>query len=95
MLPLLGRFFDSNDREITHLQEIVAKINVLEDKTAKLKDSDFPKQTKEFRKRLADGEKIDDILPEAFALVREAAKRTLGLRHYDVQLMAATVLSQG
>jgi len=53
------------------------------------------KQTKEFRKRLADGEKIDDILPEAFALVREAAKRTLGLRHYDVQLMAATVLSQG
>lgn len=95
MLPIVGKFFDSNDREISHLQKIVAEVNSLEEKTAKLKDSDFAKKTKEFKKRVADGEKLDTILPEAFALVREAAKRTLGLRHYDVQLMAATVLSQG
>ncbi len=95
MLPLLGRFFDSNDREITRLQSVIDQINKLEEKTSKLKDSDFPKKTEDLKKRVAKGEKLEDVLPEAFALVREAAKRTLGLRHYDVQLMAATVLSEG
>jgi len=95
MLPLVGKFFDSNDREIDRLSSIITHINSLEEKTKKLKDSDFPKKTEDFRKRLAKGETLESILPEAFALVREAAFRTLGLRHYDVQLMAATVLSRG
>ncbi len=95
MLPLVGKFFDSNDREIDRLSSIITEINSLEEKTKKLKDSDFAKKTEDFRKRIAKGETLDSILPEAFALVREAAVRTLGLRHYDVQLMAATVLSRG
>jgi len=95
MLPLVGKFFDSNDREIDRLSSIIIEINSLEEKTKKLKDSDFSKKTEEFRKRLSKGETLDSILPEAFALVREAAFRTLGLRHYDVQLIAATVLSRG
>lgn len=95
MLPLLTKFFDTNDREIKRLDKISQQINALEESTQKLKDSDFPKKTEEFRQRVNDGEKLDDLLPEAFALVREATRRTIGLRHYDVQLMAATVLASG
>lgn len=95
MLPFLNKFFDTNDREIKVLASVVSQVNALEDQMKKLKDSDFPKKTSEFKKRIADGETLDTILPEAFALVREAARRTIGLRHYDVQLMAATVLSRG
>jgi preprotein translocase subunit SecA len=95
MLPILNRFFDTNDREIKNLQAVVDQINAFEEKTRKLKDTDFAKKTADFKKRIAKGESLDDILPEAFALVREAAKRTIGLRHFDVQLMAATVLARG
>lgn len=95
MLPLLGKFFDTNEREIKNLESILASTNAFEPTIKKLKDSDFPKRTEELKKRVLKGESLDSVLPEAFALVREAAFRTLGLRHYDVQLMAATVLSRG
>lgn len=95
MLPLLGKFFDTSDREISKLQSIVDKVNSFAPQIEKLKDEDFPKRTEKLKKKVAEGTPIDDILPEAFALVREAASRTLGLRHYDVQLMAAIVLSVG
>jgi preprotein translocase subunit SecA len=95
MLNFITKLFDSNDKEISKLLPIVAEINGLESKIKKLKDSDFPKKTEELKKRVANGESIYLLLPEAFALVREAAQRTLGLRHYDVQLIAAAVLAQG
>lgn len=95
MLPLLGKFFDTNDREISRLNSLVEKINSFEPQLEKLKDTDFPKRTEKLKKQIASGTSLDEVLPEAFALVREAAKRTLGLRHYDVQLMAAIVLSSG
>src|ERR1035437_6148656 len=95
MLSVLTKFFDSNEKEINKLKPLVLEINSLEDKMKKLKDSDFPKKTKEFKERIQEGESLELILPEAFALVREAAKRTIGQRHFDVQLMAATVLSEG
>lgn len=95
MLPFLNKFFDTNDREIKNLQLTVQKVNDLEKKMQKLKDSDFANQTATFKKRLEKGETLEALLPEAFALVREASVRAIGLRHYDVQLMAATVLSRG
>ena len=95
MLNFITKLFDSNDKEVNKLLPIVAEVNALEAKTKKLKDADFPKRTAELRKKIAGGESVYMILPEAFALVREAAFRTLGLRHYDVQLIAATVLAQG
>jgi preprotein translocase subunit SecA len=95
MLNVFGKFFDSNEKEINRLRPLIEKINNLEEKTKKLKDSDFPKKTKEFRERIEEGEPLDSILPEAFALVREAARRTINQRHFDVQLMASTVLAEG
>ncbi|MDP3244111.1 MAG: preprotein translocase subunit SecA, partial [bacterium] len=66
-----------------------------EEKTKKLKDSDFPKKTKEFRQRLEEGEPLENLIPESFALVREASRRTTGLRHFDVQLIASVALFEG
>ena len=95
MLGILGKFFDSNEKEINKLAPIVERINSWEEKTKKLKDEAFPKKTKEFKDRITDGEPLENILPEAFALVREAAFRTIGQRHFDAQLMASIVLSEG
>ncbi len=95
MLNFIAKAFDTNEREIKKLSPIVTEINAHEAQMKKLKDSDFPKKTQEFMKRLEEGENLYLLLPEAFALVREAAARSTGLRHYDVQLMAATVLAQG
>jgi preprotein translocase subunit SecA len=95
MLNILGKFFDSNEKEINRLSPIVAKINSWEEKTKKLQDEAFPKKTKEFKERVEEGEPLENILPEAFALVREAAQRTIGQRHFDAQLMASIVLSEG
>ncbi|HEX7042279.1 MAG TPA: preprotein translocase subunit SecA, partial [Patescibacteria group bacterium] len=91
----ISKFFDSNEKEVKKLQPIVDEVNSFAPKMAKLKDADFVKKTKEFKDRLAKGESLDLLLPEAFALVREASKRAIGLYHHDVQLMAAVVLSQG
>ncbi len=95
MLGVLNRLFDSNNREISKLQPIVDEIESFSKKFEKLNDSDFPKKTEEFKKRIAKGEDLFLVLPEAFALTREAARRTLGLYHYEVQLMSAIVLAQG
>jgi len=92
---LFGHLADSNEKEIERLQPLVDKINGLEAEFEALFDADLRGKTDEFRKRLAVGESLDDLLPEAFAAVREAARRTLGLRHYDVQLIGGVVLHQG
>ena len=75
------RLIDDSEREVKKLSRIVEDINRLEDQYRQLADEDFPRQTEQFKQRLTEGETLDDILPEAFALVREAARRTLGMRH--------------
>ncbi len=84
-----------NDRELKKLQPLVDQINNFEPTISALRDEDLAHKTNEFRERLSKDETLDDILPEAFAVVREAAKRKLGQRHFDVQLMGGIVLHQG
>ncbi len=86
---------DSGQREIARLQEEVERINELEPAFEALSDAELQAKTGELRERLKGGETLDDVLVEAFAAVREAAKRTIGLRHYDVQLIGAIILHQG
>ncbi len=88
-------FGSSNDRYIKSLQKIVARINALEPEISALNDDELRGQTDKFRAALADGQKLDDILPEAFATVREASIRTLGMRHFDVQMIGGIVLHRG
>src|SRR3989338_11111029 len=88
-------FGNESSKFIGNTDKIVEKINALEVDISKLADADFPKKTQEFKDRLAKEETLDDILPEAFALVREAAKRNLGERHYDVQLVGGLALHEG
>ena len=88
-------FGTANDRVVRELQTVVEHINSLEDSIVSLSDEQLAARTPEFRERLANGETLGSILPEAFATVREAAKRTLGERHYDVQLIGGMVLHQG
>src|SRR5579864_4981112 len=95
MLDLKKLLGSSNDRKVKRLSGRVAKINALEPSYAALSEADLKAKTEEFRKRLAAGESLDDLLPEAFAAVREAAKRTLGQRHFDVQLVGGMVLHKG
>ncbi|MDR0978176.1 MAG: preprotein translocase subunit SecA [Endomicrobium sp.] len=93
---ILGRIFGSqNERDIKSIKPIVYKINSLEPSMKKLTDEQLKAKTSEFRNRLANGETLDDILPEAFACVREASVRTLGLRHFDVQLIGGYILHTG
>jgi len=94
-LSVLGRLFDSNEAELRRLRKVVAKINALEDQTKALSDDALRARTTEFRDRLAKGETLDEILPEAFAAVRDAARRTIGQRHFDEQLMGAMALHKG
>lgn len=95
MLNFLTKLLDLNEKEVAKLKKIVEKVNSLEDEVKKLKDKDFPKETERLKKEVNDGQDLANILPYAFALVREASKRALGKRHYDVQLMAAIALFQG
>ncbi|QQG40985.1 MAG: preprotein translocase subunit SecA [Candidatus Levyibacteriota bacterium] len=95
MLSFLGKLFDSNQKELQKIAPILSEINSFEKKIEKLKDKDFVKKTNEFRERIKSGEDLTVILPEAFALVREAAKRTIRQRHFDVQLIASTILASG
>ena len=88
-------FGSANDREVKRLQGIVEQINAVEADFEKLSDDELRARTDEFRKRYEDGESLEDLQVEAFATVREAAKRTLGQRHYDVQLLGGMVLHQG
>ena len=91
----MGLFKSYSEREVKKVMPIVKKINDLEDEMAKLKDSELVGKTAEFKKQLAEGKTLDDILPEAFAVVREASKRVLGMRHFDVQLIGGIILHQG
>ncbi|MFO1162081.1 MAG: preprotein translocase subunit SecA [Reyranellaceae bacterium] len=97
MLRAIARslFGTANDRVVKSFDKPVAKINALEPEFVKLSDEQLRAKTTEFRERLAKGETLDDLLPEAFATVREAAKRTLGQRHFNVQLKGGMVLHQG
>jgi len=88
-------FGSANDRVIKGMQKTVDQINALEDEIAKLTDAELTGQTVKFRARLEAGETLDDLLPEAFATVREASKRELGMRPFDVQLIGGITLHQG
>ena len=93
---IIGKFIkNSSQRELDKLKTIIEKINRLEPKIKNLKDEEFHSKTSEFKSKIKDGTKLDDLLPEVFACVREAARRTLGERHYDVQLMGGIILHQG
>ncbi|WMJ67841.1 preprotein translocase subunit SecA [Stenotrophomonas sp. 24(2023)] len=93
---LLTRVFGSrNERQLRQLNRIVAKINALEPEIKKLSDEQLQAKTPEFKQRIADGEALDKVLPEAFAVCREAGLRVLGMRHYDVQLIGGMVLHLG
>ncbi len=94
-MGLFAKIFGSNDRVIAKLRPAVARINAYEAKIAALSDDALRAKTEEFRARLAKGASLDQLLPEAFAVVREVAKRIIGERHYDVQLMGGMVLHQG
>ncbi|KKU60122.1 MAG: Protein translocase subunit SecA, partial [Parcubacteria group bacterium GW2011_GWA2_47_12] len=90
-----GIFGDEGSRVLRLLEPAVAKINALEETVKVLSDEEFAVKTGELKKRVADGESLDALLPEAFALAREAARRTLGERHFDVQLLGGAVLHKG
>jgi preprotein translocase subunit SecA len=95
MVKWLSSLIDSNEREVRRLQPVVDHINSLEPEFEKLSDAELRAKTDEFKARLKDGESLDEILPEAYAAVREAAKRTIRQRHFDVQLIGGIVLHQG
>ncbi|WP_078085686.1 preprotein translocase subunit SecA [Microbulbifer mangrovi] len=88
-------FGSKNDRELKRMRKVVAKINALEDEYKALDDAALKAKTEEFKQRLADGETLDQILPEAFAAVREASDRALGMRHFDVQMIGGMTLHEG
>src|SRR5690606_37036152 len=95
--PMLGAvakaiFGSSNDRYVKSLDKIVRQINALEPELQTFSDEELRAQTAKFREQLAGGRTLDDILPEAFATVREASRRILGMRHFDVQLIGGIVL---
>jgi preprotein translocase subunit SecA len=88
-------FGTSNDRELRGMRKIVSKINALEEGLKALNDTDLKAQTAVLRERLAQGETVDQILPEAFAVVRETASRVMGMRHFDVQMIGGLTLHSG
>ncbi len=95
-MSFLKNFFgDANEKYLKSISFLIDKINNLEDDYKELSDFHFPEKTEGFKKRIKNGETLDDILPEAFALVREASKRVLNQRHYDCQLVGGIVLHQG
>ena len=91
----MGLFKTYSEKEIKRVKPIVEKINGLEEEMSKLTDSELRSKTEYFKQQLKEGKTLDDILPETFAVVREASKRVLGLRHFDVQLIGGIVLHQG
>ena len=94
--PLLKKLFGSrNDREVKRMSKAVQAINALEERMVALSDEQLKAKTEEFRARLAQGESLDKLLPEAFAVAREAGKRVMGMRHFDVQLIGGMTLHEG
>jgi preprotein translocase subunit SecA len=96
MASILDRIMRAGEGKILRdLSKIVDQVNALEASISPLSDDQLRAKTEEFKSRLTKGETLDDLMPEAFAVVREAAKRTLGQRHYDVQLMGGAALHKG
>ncbi len=91
-LGILKKIFDSNEKEVKKLQKIVDKVNALEPTVTNLTDEELKARTAKFKEQIQGGATLDDILTEAFATVREAAKRVRGERHYDVQIIGGLVL---
>ena len=95
-MGIFSKIFKSySEKEVNRIMPIVEKINGLEEEILKLTDEELKNKTNIFKKELAEGKTLDDILPEAFAVVREASKRVLGMRHFDVQLIGGIILHQG
>ena len=95
-MSILKKIFKSySEKEVKRVMSIVEKINNMEDEISKLSDSELRSKTDYFKEELKNGKTLDDILPEAFAVVREASKRVLGMRHFDVQLIGGIILHQG
>ncbi len=94
-MSIIDKIFDPNKRFVRRVSGIVKEINELEEKMKSLTDTDFPLKTAELKERLSKGETLDDLLPEAFALAREASRRAIGMRPFDVQLMGAVALHEG
>jgi preprotein translocase subunit SecA len=95
-LNFISKFIkSSNQKELDKIQKIVDRVNAFEGKISILKDEEFPTKTKDFKTQIKDGKKIDDLLPEAFALVREASRRVRNERHFDVQIIGGIVLHEG
>jgi preprotein translocase subunit SecA len=93
---LVSKFVGNrNEREVKKIQPVVEEINALEPKISSLTDEQLRSKTIEFKERFERGETLEDLLPEAFAVVREAGKRVLNMRHFDVQLIGGYVLHQG
>src|ERR1035437_371827 len=88
-------FESKNERTLKKLRPIADQINAIEPSITPLSDADLRAKTTEFRERFAKGETLDQLLPEAFAVVREASKRTIGLRQFDMQLLGGVILHQG
>ena len=95
MIETLRKLFDQSDKEIRAIMPIVNEINALEEDTEALSDDQLAAKSEEFKSRIKNGESLEKILPEVFAVVREISKRTLGMRQYDVQLVGGIVLHQG
>ena len=94
-LKIFSKFIkSSNEKELDRIGKIVNKINLLEKNIKNLSDTDFPKKTLKFKEELKNGKKLSEILPEAFALVREASRRVRNERHFDVQLIGGIVLHE-
>ena len=95
-MSIFNKIFKSySEKEVKRIMPIVDKINSLEEEISKLTDEELKNKTNEFKEQLDNGKTLDDILPEAFAVVREASKRVLGMRHFDVQLIGGIILHQG
>src|SRR5919198_2367744 len=94
-LKFLSRIVDPNDREVRDHLRTAREIGELEPELQRLDDAGLRARSEELRERAREGEELDDLLVEAFAICREAARRTLGMRHYDVQLVGGVVLHQG
>src|SRR5580658_10010124 len=94
-MAFLKTLFDGNERDIVRLRRTAERVNALEPETIALSNEDLRAKTEEFRARLAEGESLDAMLPEVFAVVREAGKRVLNMRHFDVQIMGGQILFEG
>ena len=94
-MKLFKNIFNSEKKELNRLRSIVEKVNSLEESVKNLSNEELARKTTEFKNRLKNGETLDDILVEAFAVVREVARRTVGMRHFDVQIMGGVVLHEG